>query len=130
MCKQQSPAPHTQQQQLVDQALGNAKHTGLHPQVVIEWNMLGNTDETWNNFGPHFIKAYQMRLDSGPTTIEAGYHGAALVRETDNDSLSSITGSIAYMQITNITNTQSVQEGVSAMTNTTNKLWQVLPATQ
>ena len=74
----------------------------------------------------HFIAAYDAHLESGPTANTTGYHGAAAALSND-DSLSSITNSIAQMNMDNNTNMRAMNESMS-IANT--ELRQALVATK
>ena len=65
--------------------------------AVQNWNTLPQQEKNWNKFKEVFIKAYKLRLDSGPMAGAAGYHGAANTIAANNDSLGSIVGSINQM---------------------------------
>ena len=111
--------PYTTEQ-LLDRALDNIKKTGLFIMAVVEWNGFDPANKTWNEFKAHFTEAYEARLDSGPTAATAGYHGTAMASTEDDDSLGSIAGSLAQMQMANNANTRVLHEsitGISAGTN-------------
>ena len=91
--------------------------------AVKKWNALPQQEKTWDKFKDVFIEAYELRLDSGPTTGAAGYHGATnTVADNDDDSLGSIVRSISQMQITNNANAQAFLVNLSTITTSTNKL--------
>jgi hypothetical protein len=56
--------------------------TGLFPQGCREWRMLPAADQTYARFVTHFTTENRERLDSVPTTANAGYHGVALAVTT------------------------------------------------
>ena len=60
------------QAQLLDQALGKIKKTGLFTNSVTTWNARDSNDKNWQNMKAHFIAAYDAYLESGPTTNTAG----------------------------------------------------------
>ena len=74
----------------------------------------------------HFIAAYNADLESGPTANTAGYHGAAAAL-SDNDSLGSITDSIAQMNMANNANIRAMNE---LMSTANAEMRQALVATQ
>ena len=125
----QAGVPYSQAQ-LLDKGLGNLKKTGLFITAVVEWNGFDPLNKTWNNFKAHFTEAYEARLDSGPTAATAGYHGAAIAPVDYDDSLGSIVGSLAQMQMANNANTKVLHDNLSIISIGTNELRQALLATQ
>ena len=124
----QAGVPYSQAQ-LLDRGLDNLKKTGLFITAVVEWNGFDPLNKTWNNFKSHITEAYKARLDSGPTAEAAGYHGAAMALSDDN-SLGSIAGSLAQMQMTNNANTKVLHDNLSTISTGINELRQALLATQ
>ena len=57
----------------------------------------------------HFTEAYEAHLNSGPTAGAAGYHGAAAAY-SDDDSIGSITNSIAQMHMSNNANARALND--------------------
>ena len=123
--------PHTSMQ-LLDKGLDNVKKTGLFITAVVEWNGFNDLNKSWNEFKAHFTEAYEARLDSGPTAATAGYHGAAnaLANDDDDDSLGSIAGSLAQMQMANNANAKIIHDSISGISTGTTELRQALLATQ
>ena len=74
----------------------------------------------------HFITAYGAHLESGHSANTTGYHGTAAALSNDN-SLGSITNSIAQMNVANNANIRATNKSTSTI-NT--KLRQALVATQ
>ena len=72
------------------------------------WAARDPDDKKWQNLKAHFIAAYGTHLESGPTANAAGYHGTAAALSDDN-SLGSITNSIAQMNMANNANIQYKQ---------------------
>ena len=62
----------------------------------------------------HFIKSYDIHLESGPAANSAGYHEAAAALSDDN-SLGSITNSIAQMNMFNNANICAMNESISTV---------------
>ena len=116
------------QAQLIDRALDNVKQTGLYLTAVMEWNGLNPARKLWNDFKHHFVAVYELRLGSGPTAGAAGYYDAVAAL-SNNDSLGSISGSLAQMQMANNANTRVITDNMSAITNKTTGLRQALLAT-
>ena len=125
--------PHTSMQ-LLDKGLDNVKKTGLFITAVVEWNGFDELNKTWNEFKAHFTEAYEARLDSGPTAATAGYHGAAntnaLANDDDDNSLGSIAGSLAQMQMASNANAKVIHDSISGISTGTTELRQALLATQ
>ena len=71
----------------------NVKRMGLYTMVVMNLNTEEKPNTTWSNFMGHFVKAYEMRLDSGLTAAGARYYDVAVVM-SNNDNLGSIVGCI------------------------------------
>ena len=115
--------------QLINRVLDGVKQTGLYTIAVQVWSGVPQQDKTWATFEELFVKAYELRLDSSPIARAAGYHGAAHTLSND-DSLGSITGSIAQMQMANNANAQVFLGNLSAISTSTNELRQALVATQ
>ena len=69
---------------------------------------------------------YEANLKSEPTAEAAGYYGAAAALSNDN-SISSISNSIAQMNMTNNANIRSINE---SMATANSELRQALIATQ
>ena len=95
---------------------------------VVEWNAQKPANKIYANLKENFLKAYDAHLKSGPTANTAGYHGAAVAAAlSDNDSLESISNSIAQMQMANNVGIRAINDSMS----TANAgLRQVLVATQ
>ena len=93
--------PYTQVQ-LLDQALDKIKKTGLYTNAVMAWNAKAPTDKMYRNAKEHFVAAYDAHLKSAPTANTAGHHGAAATAAlSSDDSLESISNSIAQLQMAN-----------------------------
>ena len=74
------------------------------------------------------MKAYDAHLESGPTANTAGYHGAAATAAlSDDDSLESISNSIAQMQMANKAGMHAIN---NSMSTANAELRQALVATQ
>ena len=114
------------QAQLLDQALDKIKKTGLFTKSVTTRNARDPNDKHWQNIKAHFIAAYDAHLESGPTANMMGYHGAATALR-DDDSLGSITNSIAQMNMANNVNIRVMNESMSTANA---ELRQALIATQ
>ena len=72
------------------------------------------------------VSAYGAHLESGPTASTAGYHGATAALSND-DSLGSITNSIAQMNMANNANICAMNE---LMSTANAEMHQALVATQ
>ena len=108
--------------QLVDRALTTIQQTGLFSQACIEWASFEREDKTWRNLKSHFVEAYEARLQSGAgTATQHGYHGAANAAE-DDDSLGTITESLAQIQMANNANAQMLHDTVAALSAETQEL--------
>ena len=107
--------PYTQVQ-LLDQALDKIKKTGLYTKAMVPWNTKDPADKTYRNAKEHFVSAYDAHLESGPTANTAGYHGAATAATlSDDDSLESISNSIAQMQMANNAGIRAINDNTSAL---------------
>jgi hypothetical protein len=117
---------------LLDKGLDNIKKTGLFITAVVEWNGFDDANKSWNEFKAHFTEAFEAHLDSGPTAATAGYHGAAnvLANNDNDDSLGSIAGSLAQMQMANNANTKVLHDSISGISTGTTELRQALFTTQ
>ena len=97
---------------------------------MVAWNAktaANPADKTYPNLKAHFVTAYDAHLESGPTAGTAGYHGAAAAAAlSDDDSLESISNSIAQMQMGNNTGIRAIND---SMTNSNAKLRQALSNT-
>ena len=115
--------------QLLDQALDKIKKTGIFAnsmKSVTTWNARGPNNKNWQNMKAHFIEAYDVHLESGPTANTVGYHGAAAALSND-DSLCSIPNSIAQMNLANNPNIRAMNKSMSTVNA---KLRQALFVTQ
>ena len=97
---------------LVNQALDKIKKTGIFTNSVTAWAARNPNIKIWQNLKAHFIAAYDAHLKSWPTANTAGYHGAAATLSDDN-SLGSITNSIAQMNRANNANICAMNESMS-----------------
>ena len=95
--------PAYTKQQLVGRDLNQIKQTGLCLQACIKWRSVDPAYQYLPHFKDHFTKAYQTRLQSGPMTGTAGFHGAANIEADKDDSLGIIMDSISWMQLANNT---------------------------
>ena len=119
--------PYTQVQ-LLDQALDKIKKTGLYTNVVMAWNAKAPTDKMYRNAKEHFVAAYDAHLKSAPTANTAGHHGAAATAAlSGDDSLESISNSIAQMQMANNAGIRAIND---SMATANAELRQALIATQ
>lgn len=50
--------------------------------TVTDWNGYDENDNIWANFKAHFVEAYKLRLNSGPTANTVGYREAAAASAT------------------------------------------------
>ena len=112
--------------QLLDQGLDKIKKTGLYSNEVVTWNARNADEKTWRNMKAHFIAAYDAHLESGPTSGTAGHHAAAAAL-SDDDSLGSISNSIAQMQMANNAGIRAIND---SMATANAELRQALVATQ
>ena len=113
----------------MDKALISIQLTGVFELATQEWIGLTKQTKTWHQLKAHFTKVYDIRLTTGPgTTGMTCYHGAANV--IDDDSLGSITQSIAQMQMTNNVNVYVLNENISTITAGMRYLRSTLLATQ
>ena len=112
--------------QLLDQALDKIEKTGIFTNSVTAWAARDPNDKNWQNLKAHFIAAYDAHLETGPTANTAGYHGAAAAL-SDDDSLGSITNSIAQMIMANNANIRAMNESMSTANA---EMRQALVATQ
>ena len=88
----------------------------------------GSRGKNYRNLKQHSVKAYDTHLQSGPTANTAGYHGAAATTAlSDDDSLESLSNSIAQMQMANNARIRAIN---GRMTTANAKLRQALVATQ
>ena len=112
--------------QLVDEGLSKIKKTGIFTANVTTWAARDAAEKNWQNMKAHFIAAYDAHLESGPTAGTAGYHGAAAAM-SDDDSLGSITNSIAQMNMANNANIRAMND---TMSTTNEEMRKALVATQ
>ena len=114
---------------MIDKVLIAIQLTGPYEIATQEWAGFGANQKTWHQLNAKFTEAYDRRLSFGAGTAGmAGYHGAANV--VDDDSLGSITQSIANMQMANNVNVQVLNKNISTITAETRDLCSTLAAAQ
>ena len=99
---------------------------GLFIQNIVTWNALPPNEKKWANFKTHFAQAYDADLESGATAGATGYHEAVAALSND-DSIGSISNSIAQMNMANNANIRAINK---IMNTSNNELRQALVATQ
>ena len=68
--------PAYTQEQMIDKALTGMQRTGLHPTVILEYQVFPTENKNWTEFKNHFAEAYMVHLQSGKSGGNP-YHGAA-----------------------------------------------------
>ena len=112
-----SAKPAYTAEKMIDKGITAIKHTGLYLTTLVEWKALELADQSWSEFNAHFTEAYEVCLQSGGGGNNP-YHGASNVHKiVNNESITTITQSMANIQHANNTNAQTMSDSMSAMTS-------------
>ena len=106
--------PPFTREQITNKVLITIQLIGVFEITTMEWNGFDEVNKNWYWLKSHFTDAYDIWLGVGAWTAGmTGCHGVANV--VDNDSLGSITNSIAQIQMANKANVQVLNENISTI---------------
>jgi len=108
-------------EQLMDKVITSVQLTGLYPMALLEWNGFKEDNKTWPELKLHFTEAYDLLITIGGGTAQfAGYHGANVTVDDDEDSLTTITNTITNMHLSNNANAQAIHDNMASQYNNRN----------
>ena len=110
---------------MVQKAFGTIRRTRLYQTTELEWTQFNEENKTLSEFKMNSIQAYKA-VGGNPFN---GYHGASNTLE-DDDSLGSITESLANIQMVNNTQQQATNDDIAQLTAQNQQMMQALQAMQ
>ena len=87
-------------EQMIDKAISTAiQLTGLYERALLEWQDFAEANKTWAQLKLNFEEAYDVCLASGQGTAASHGYVNNAAAETDNDSISTIQESLAFIHL-------------------------------
>ena len=110
-------------EQMTQKAFDAVRRTRLYQTAELEWQGFETMNQNWGEFKLHFTQAYEAAGGNAPN----GYHGASNTME-DDDSLGSITQSIAGIQLANNAQQQATNDAIAQLTEQNQQMMHALQA--